>query len=57
MTVPALTAAGTMGICQFIKKIDFLNRKMEEKSFLEFKSYIAKKMYNDEIQRKTGGIW
>ena len=36
MTVPALTAAGTMGICQFIKKIDFLNRKMEEKSFLKY---------------------
>ena len=57
MTVPAITAAGTMGISSFMKKINILNGEMETKSFLEFKSYIAKKRYIDEIQRKTGGIW
>lgn len=57
MTVPAITSAGIMGISSFMKRIDFLNGEMETKSFLEFKNYIARKKYSDEVQRKTGGIW
>lgn len=57
MMVPAIVSSGTMGISSFMKRIDFLNEKMETKSFLEFERYIARKKYNDEVQRKTGGIW
>ena len=57
MMVPAIVSLGTMGISSFMKRIDFLNEKMETKSFLEFERYIARKKYNDEVQRKIGGIW
>ena len=58
-TTPTITTVtgGTMAITYFLKKVDIFNQKMEKSSFLAFKDYIAKKKYNDEINRRIGGIW